>query len=188
MNIYAALNSINSEISCISKSRKNTVQNFSFRGIDDVMNELHDLFSKHKVVILPEVLEHTMTSCPASNNRVQFRSIVKVKYSFVAEDGSHCDTIAIGEGMDMGDKSTSKALSIALKYALLQTFLIPTEEKKDPDADTPEPTDRLALALHEVEQTENITALTLIWNHYPDLHQKPEFTTACTNRKQFLQS
>ena len=35
--------------------------------------------------------------------------------------------------MDSGDKSTNKAMAVAHKYALLQTFCIPTEEIKDPD-------------------------------------------------------
>ena len=42
-----------------------------------------------------------------------------------------------GEGMDSGDKSSNKAMSVAFKYACFQVFCIPTEEMKDPDADTP---------------------------------------------------
>ena len=42
----------------------------------------------------------------------------------------------VGEGMDSGDKAANKAMAIAHKYALLQTFCIPTEEQKDPDAET----------------------------------------------------
>ena len=34
----------------------------------------------------------------------------------------------MGEAMDTGDKATNKAMSAAMKYALLQTFCIPTEE------------------------------------------------------------
>ncbi len=41
--------------------------------------------------------------------------------------------------MDSGDKASNKALSIAMKYALLQVFCIPTEDAKDPDADSPKP-------------------------------------------------
>ena len=40
--------------------------------------------------------------------------------------------------MDYSDKSSNKALSAALKYALMQMFLIPTAELKDPDGDSPE--------------------------------------------------
>ena len=40
-------------------------------------------------------------------------------------------------GMDSGDKATTKAMAIAFKYACFQVFCIPTEEMKDPDAETP---------------------------------------------------
>ena len=40
--------------------------------------------------------------------------------------------------MDSGDKATNKAMAAAFKYALFQTFCIPTEEMKDADAETPE--------------------------------------------------
>ena len=47
--------------------------------------------------------------------------------------------MVVGEGMDSGDKATNKAMAIALKYACFQVFCIPTEEMKDPDAETPPP-------------------------------------------------
>ena len=40
--------------------------------------------------------------------------------------------------MDGGDKATNKAMSAAYKYALLQTFAIPTEGDNDADATTHE--------------------------------------------------
>ena len=41
--------------------------------------------------------------------------------------------------MDTGDKATNKAMSIALKYAAFQIFMIPTEETTiDPDAESHE--------------------------------------------------
>ena len=43
--------------------------------------------------------------------------------------------------MDSGDKATNKAMSAAFKYACFQTFCIPTEEMKDPDAETPPPSE-----------------------------------------------
>jgi hypothetical protein len=62
-----------------------------------------------------------------------------MKYHFYAEDGS---TVSVGpvpaEGLDSGDKATNKALSAALKYALIQTFSIPTEDMAEADLDSPE--------------------------------------------------
>ena len=40
--------------------------------------------------------------------------------------------------MDSGDKASNKAMSVALKYACFQLFMIPTEEMIDPDAETHE--------------------------------------------------
>ena len=55
-----------------------------------------------------------------------------------APDGSNISSVIIGEGMDTGDKATNKALSIALKYAAFQIFMIPTEDVIDPDAESHE--------------------------------------------------
>ena len=45
---------------------------------------------------------------------------------------------AWGEGLDSSDKSTNKASSGAIKYAMIQTFTIPTEDMQDADRTTPE--------------------------------------------------
>jgi len=39
--------------------------------------------------------------------------------------------------MDSGDKSSNKAMAVAMKYACLQLFCIPTEDMGDPDSETP---------------------------------------------------
>ncbi|MBR2681016.1 MAG: ERF family protein, partial [Exiguobacterium sp.] len=43
--------------------------------------------------------------------------------------------VVIGEGMDTGDKASNKAMSVGMKYAAFQLFMIPTEEMIDPDAE-----------------------------------------------------
>lgn len=44
--IYSKIANILKETKAITKSEKNQQQGFKFRGIDNVMNELHELFSK----------------------------------------------------------------------------------------------------------------------------------------------
>jgi hypothetical protein len=58
-------------------------------------------------------------------------TIAKCQFKFFTIDGSFIESVLEGEAMDSGDKSTNKAMSTALKYALMQMFLIPTEEKLD---------------------------------------------------------
>jgi hypothetical protein len=62
-----------------------------------------------------------------------------MEYDFFAEDGSKVTVGPIpAEGLDSGDKATNKALSAALKYALIQTFSVPTEDMAEADLDSPE--------------------------------------------------
>jgi hypothetical protein len=54
-----------------------------------------------------------------------------VAFVFTAEDGSTAVVESVGEGQDSSDKAVSKAMTMALKTALGQTFAIATED--DPD-------------------------------------------------------
>lgn len=137
MNIFQSITKILEEVPAIGKTKTNKIQNFKFRGIDDVMNTFQPLLAKHKVFIVPQVLEQTREERQTSKGGNLIYSICKIKYIFYAEDGSSIEAIVVGEGMDSGDKATNKAMAIAMKYAMFQVFCIPTEEMKDPDSDTP---------------------------------------------------
>lgn len=136
--IYSAIAAVMRETSAISKARQNQQQRFNFRGIDDVMNELHPTLAKCGVFIVPEVLEEHRDQGNTKSGGLMFYTRQKIKFSFYAEDGSHVDSVVIGEAMDTGDKASNKALSIGFKYACLQVFCIPTEDEKDPDAQSHE--------------------------------------------------
>ena len=137
--IYKKIIEVMQDINAISKGRKNDQQHFMFRGIDDVMNELHPTLAKCGVFVLPNVLEETRATGKTARGGDMFYTRLKIKFGFYAEDGSHVDAVVIGEAMDTGDKASNKALSIGLKYAMLQVFCIPTEDEKDPDAVSPQP-------------------------------------------------
>ena len=137
--IYKKIIEVMADINAIGKDRRNQQQGFQFRGIDDVMNELHSSLAKCGVFVLPKVLEETRTTGKTSRGGDMFYTRLKIDFGFYAEDGSHVDAVVIGEAMDTGDKASNKALSIGLKYAMLQVFCIPTEDDKDPDAVSPQP-------------------------------------------------
>lgn len=137
--IFKKIIEVMADINAIGKDRRNQQQGFQFRGIDDVMNELHSSLAKCGVFVLPKVLEETRTTGKTSRGGDMFYTRLKIDFGFYAEDGSHVDAIVIGEAMDTGDKASNKALSIGLKYAMLQVFCIPTEDEKDPDAVSPQP-------------------------------------------------
>ena len=137
-NIYTRLAAINKGITAIGKNRKNEQQGFKFRGIDDVMNELHALFAENEVIVLPNCGEPIITERTNSKGTVIFSVRIPIEFEFISSDGTSVRCNVVGEAMDSGDKGMNKAMSIALKYALLQMFLIPTEEPKDPDAEAHE--------------------------------------------------
>ncbi len=137
------------ELKPINKGATNEAQGFKFRSIDQVYTALNPLLSKHGVFFVPRVLEREFIQTPTevydkynkvTLKKVMNRTILLIEYTFYASDGSHVKCVSAGEAMDSGDKATSKAMSIALKYALFQTFCIPTEDeaKNDPDAYSPQ--------------------------------------------------
>lgn len=132
--IYESINACMEDIKAIGKNSKNNMQNFMYRGIDDVMNELKPILVKNGVFVVPTVLENTREERVTQKGGLLIYTILKIKYTFYAKDGSYIESIIIGEAMDSGDKSTNKAMSIAMKYALFQIFCIPTED--DPDKDS----------------------------------------------------
>ena len=151
MNIYQSIAKILEEVPAIGKNKKNTTQNFMFRGIDDVMNTFQPLLAKHKVFIVPQVLEQTREERQTSKGGTLLYSICKIKYIFYAEDGSSIEAIVVGEGMDSGDKATNKAMAIAMKYAMFQVFCIPTEEMKDPDSEIPPASKKVTKTANDIK-------------------------------------
>lgn len=137
-NIYQSIAAILAETGVIGKNKRNQQQNFQYRGIDDIYNELQPLFAKHKVFITSEVLEISREERQTKQGGALLYTILKVKFTFYAEDGSNVNSIVTGEAMDTADKGANKALSIALKYCLMQLLLIRTEDLSDADGTTHE--------------------------------------------------
>ena len=156
MKVYQSINQVSAELSHegISKDRNNQQQGYKFRGIDDCLNALAPLLSRSNLVILPEVLERETVERQTRQGGALFYVTVKVRYAFVhAEDGSRHDVVTYGEAMDSADKATNKAMSAAYKYAVIQTFCIPTEGDNDADATTHDVEAKKAQAFIQHKQT-----------------------------------
>lgn len=139
MKVFKAIEGVMADLSKIgiSKSKTNTTQNFKYRGVDDVMNELSALLPKHGLLILPRVTKYSLAERVSRKGDPLFYTTLEIEYDFIGtEDGSkHVVGPMIGEAMDSGDKSANKAMAIAYKYVCFQAFCIPTEATVDPDAE-----------------------------------------------------
>jgi hypothetical protein len=130
------------EVGAIEKSRQNQQQGYKFRGIDDVYSAFQHLLAKNGVFVLPTVLDAKREERATKNGGVLIYTTLTVKHAFVADDGSSVECVTVGEAMDSGDKSSNKAMSAAMKYALLEVFCVPTVEDKDSENDSPDPAPR----------------------------------------------
>ncbi len=141
--IYKKMSEVMASVKAVGKDQKNLQQGFKFRGIDQFVNALYPALTKAGVFMAPRVtsVTHTEREVTRSNGKAGVDKTVNlmVEYDFYAEDGSKVTVGPIAaEGLDSGDKATNKALSAALKYALIQTFSIPTEDMVDGDLESPE--------------------------------------------------
>jgi hypothetical protein len=132
--IYGAMISIMRDVEGLQKDRTSQ-GGFQYRGIDDMYNYLHDIFAKHGVFSVPTVLGSRREERQSSQGKTLIYTLLDVKYTFYADDGSSIDAVVIGEAFDTGDKSASKCLAIAHKYALFQVTMLPTM-LPDPDAES----------------------------------------------------
>lgn len=134
--IFGLIPKIMADVGSIEKNRRNVQQNYAFRGIDDVFAAFQEPLSKYGVFYVPEVLKHDTTERTTKSGGVLIYTTLLVAYTFYAPDGSNVHATVVGEAMDSGDKSANKAMSAALKYALLQIFCVPTHANEDADNET----------------------------------------------------
>jgi hypothetical protein len=108
----------------------------------------------------PEVLDFK-TEVRGRQNAV----LMRIAFHFYGPAGDHVTAITLGEGSDFADKAANKAMSAALKYALIHTFMIPVDAKSldDGDRDHPEgsrsPADAYVERLRKPAVWNNPTAL-----------------------------
>lgn len=135
-SIHALMPRVMASVGAIGKTQENKEQNFLFRGIDDALNAVHGALVEHGVHYAPEVLSSAYDEYETKRGTRMRSCTVRVRYRFYGPAGDHFDMVTDGESADSGDKSTGKAQSIALKFALLHGLCIPTKDMQvdDPDA------------------------------------------------------
>ena len=132
--IYAAVAAAMADIRAVRKGDKNQQQGFNFRGIDAVMNAVGPAFRDHGLFVLPEVINHHGEQIAGRNGKPMMSVLVTVRYTIAHTSGETITGTAVGEATDPADKATAKAMSVAFRTFLLQSLVLPTDER-DPDHD-----------------------------------------------------
>lgn len=114
------------------------MKGFDFRGIDKILNAVGPKFRDIGIISIPHVLEEAIDRVETvkdGDRRVTNYARLRVQYEFIGPGGDSLKCEVVGEAMDYGDKATSKAMSVAMRTALIQVLAIPTQEERDPDHD-----------------------------------------------------
>ena len=123
---------------------------------------------RNGVFSVPRVLEREYEVRTTNKGGHLYVTKLVVEYVFYSEDGSAMVVgPVLGEAMDSADKGANKALAVAHKYALFQTFTIPTEFT-DPDEDS-HPDTTPAQNLANERQRKQLKAL---FEYLPEVTQK----------------
>ena len=129
-----SIQGVMAEVSGVAKRDKNTQQGFNFRGIDAVVNAVGPALRKVGGAIIPTILEKQYDRGVTKSGTPTVECFITVAFDWYGTDGSVIRGVVGAEAMDLSDKATAKAMSVALRTYLLQTLMLPTDEK-DPDAE-----------------------------------------------------
>lgn len=122
-----------------------------------------------------------------SGNRTECS--VTVRFVNVDEPADFFDVPTLGFGVDGQDKGPGKAMSYAVKYALLKALGLETGEDPDEDVDAPPYTPRNphkvipAEILDAVAGAETLASLQAVWTANREWQADPAFMAAKDKRK-----
>lgn len=131
--VVVALSRVMEDVRAVEKNDRNNDQNYSFRGIDAVMNAVGPALRTHGVVIMPMCEQANYRDVLTSRGKPSRECTVIVRYRFYGPKGDFIEAVTPGESMDFGDKGAPKAMSVAYRTVLLQALCLPTHEP-EPDA------------------------------------------------------
>lgn len=132
-SVIEALSKVMGDVQAVGKESRNSQQGYAFRGVDAVMNAVGPALRRHGVVIVPEHVETHYRDAQTTSGKATREVTVVVTYRAHGPAGDSIVLQAPGEALDVSDKGTPKAMSVAYRTALLQALTIPTDEP-DPDA------------------------------------------------------
>lgn len=156
------------DIKSVRKGEENKHFNFSFRGVDAVVNAVGPVLRKHGLFVIPHDMQAAYEPVSTSGGKPAMNVRTKNTYRWYGPAGDFFDTVATGESIDNGDKGTAKANSVAFRICLLQAFTLPTDDP-DPDSFSPQLANELAdeqfkHVAGEVERADTVERLRELWH------------------------
>jgi ERF superfamily protein len=131
MTLRQKLREVRRHISYIQKRGYNERHDYSYATAADIAGTVGNILAELGVVVIPR-LESISYEPNTPGHTAPNVARVIMAYTFADVNSDDEVTVKVaGEGLDLGDKASYKAMTGALKYALLQSFLIATGD--DPE-------------------------------------------------------
>lgn len=132
--IYERLQRIHQQVKYIQKSQK--ASQYTYTGSSDVLGQIHGLMDDEKLLLVPTIVSHHVTSSPNKKGSMVYFTELEMTMTWINSDEPteklECPWYA--QGVDIaGEKGVGKALTYGEKYFLLKFFNIATDDA-DPDA------------------------------------------------------
>jgi hypothetical protein len=134
--LIAAVCAVMQAVPAVQKTGYNDHHKFSFASDADLLRALQPVMAQNGLALIPvEARPETKQHGQTSSGKTTWRTDLVAKYALAHVSGAVLYVEAAGAGIDTEDKSPAKAATMALKYALCQSFLIPRLD--DPDFEAP---------------------------------------------------
>jgi len=162
-HIAKAMHCILSDCKKVEKNGTNPAQKYKYAKAEDVTAAIKPLLIKHGVIVTPETIRcDIMPAGKTKNGTPMFLTTVLIKFTFThAESGESMSGTVPGQGLDMGDKGSNKAVTGAMKYMLMNAIMTAADgadAEADPVADqerepspAPDNTERIIARIVELE-------------------------------------
>jgi len=132
LNLRQKLAEVRRRIGYFQKRGRNERFNYSYVTAADIAGAVGDILAQLGVVVIPSLESIAYEPAKIGDAPVERVARVVMTYTFTDVDTAEAVTVKVaGEGVDAGDKAPYKAMTGALKYALLQSFLLATGD--DPE-------------------------------------------------------
>jgi hypothetical protein len=103
---------------------------YRYRGIDRVLNAVGPALRKHGVVILPVKIDADYANITSRSGGSMRQCTMTVTYEITGPKGDRLTVIGMGEAFDTGDKSTTKAQTVAYRNMLIATLALPVGDPR----------------------------------------------------------
>lgn len=187
-NIHQRLAEVMADVTYIQKERK-TGMNYTIVSHDAVTAKVRPALLKAGIVYYPIRCEH-------SHNGNRAECGMTVRFVNIDEPTDFFDVQAFGYGVDPQDKGPGKAMSYAVKYALLKALGLETGDDADHDSIPHDPKDparveppepELSPAMAEaIGAVDTLDGLKSVWAGNAEYHQDKAFIRAINARKAAL--